>query len=118
MMDSFKYIAAYFDNSLAELATRNPHLKTQFRQRDANSFEAIIYSDGKQASKCGIWLGSGSFMKKAFPTAEYISIGDFQFTGSGQTNLVDPEENDPITIDGDLPALYVVLNYIHESLSR
>ena len=62
MMDSFEYIAAYFEHSLAELATRNPHLKTQFRRRDANSFEAIIYSDGKQASKCGIWLGSDSFM--------------------------------------------------------
>jgi hypothetical protein len=62
MMDSFEYIAAYFDNSLAELATRNPHLKTKFRRRDANGFEAVIYSDGKQVSKCGIWLGGGSFM--------------------------------------------------------
>lgn len=63
MIDSFEYIAAYFDNSLAELATRNPHLKTQFRRRDASGFEAIIYANGKQASKCGIWLGRGSFMR-------------------------------------------------------
>lgn len=62
MMDSFEYIAAYFENSLVELTTRNPQLRTQFRRRDANSFEAVIYSDGKQASKCGIWLGGGSFM--------------------------------------------------------
>lgn len=62
LVDSFEYIAAYFENSLMELATRNRQLKTQFRRRDANSFEAVIYSDGKQASKCGIWLGGGSFM--------------------------------------------------------
>ncbi|MBC2730816.1 toll/interleukin-1 receptor domain-containing protein [Thiobacillus sp.] len=63
MTDSFEYIAAYFENSLAELAARNPRLKTQFRRRDANSFEAAIYSDGKQTSKCGIWLGGSSFME-------------------------------------------------------
>jgi hypothetical protein len=76
MTDSFEYIAAYFDNSLVELATRNPQLKTQLRRRDANSFEAVIYSGGKQASKCGIWLDSGSFM------------GDiaFSYTGLGNGN--------------------------------
>lgn len=58
------------------------------------------------------------YLKKEFPSPEYISIGDFQFTGSGQTTLVDPAENDHINIDIDLAALYVVLNYIHESLSR
>ena len=52
------------------------------------------------------------------PALEFIAMGDFRFTGNGQTTLVDPNENDPITIDNDLAALYVVLNYIHESLSR
>lgn len=58
------------------------------------------------------------YFKKEFPALEYISIGDFRFTGNGQTTLVDPREDDPITIDVELAALYVVLNYIHESLSR
>lgn len=58
------------------------------------------------------------YLKKEIPTPEYISIGDFQFTGSGQTTLIDPMENDPVNIDTNLGALYVVLNYIHESLSR
>lgn len=58
------------------------------------------------------------YLKRDFPVPEYISMGDFQFTGSGQTTLVDPKENDPITIDGDLASLYVVLNYIYVSLSR
>lgn len=60
--DAFEYMAAYFENTLAELCSRNPQLKTTFRRRDANSFEATVYQDGKQASKCGIWLGSGSFL--------------------------------------------------------
>lgn len=71
--ESFEYIAAYFENSLMELATRNRQLKTQFRRRDANSFEAVIYSDGKQASKCGIWLGGGFMAGIAF---SYSGLGN------------------------------------------
>lgn len=67
----------------------------------------------------GVLVGKVScFMKKEFPTPEYISIGNFQFTSSGQSTLMDPRENDPLNIDIDLAALYVVLNYIHESLSQ
>jgi hypothetical protein len=58
-LEAFEYIARYFDNSLEELKKRNPHLETLFRQRDANSFEAAIYVQGKQKTLCGIWLTSG-----------------------------------------------------------
>ena len=75
-------------------------------------FESVPNESGTLVGKVTCYL------KREFPTPEYISIGDFQFTGSGQTNLVNPEENDPITIDYDLAALYVALNYIHKSLSR
>jgi hypothetical protein len=76
------------------------------------TFESVPSEHGTLVGKVTCYL------KKEFPTPEYTLIGDFQFTGSGQTNLVDPKENDPIIIDVDLAALYVVLNYIHESLSR
>ena len=75
-------------------------------------FESVSEENGTLVGKVTCYL------KKEFPALEYISIGDFRFTGNGQTTLVDPKENDPITIDNDLAALYVVLNYIHESLSR
>lgn len=88
IMESFEYIAAYFENSLVELAARNPQLKTQFRRRDANSFEAVVYSDGKQASKCGIWLGNGSFM------------GDIAFSYSGLGNGNSFNENMSTVDDG------------------
>lgn len=88
MIESFEYIAAYFENSLTELSTRTPHLKTQFRRRDANSFEAIIYTDGKQASKCGIWLGRGSFM------------GDIAFSHTGLGNGNSFNESMSVGADG------------------
>lgn len=75
-------------------------------------FESVSGENGALVGKVTCYL------KKEFPILEYISIGEFKFTGSGQTTLVDPMENDPIDIDTDLGALYVVLNYIHESLSR
>ena len=69
--------------------------------------------------KNGILVGKVScHRKKVLPKLEYISIGEFQFTDNGQTNLVDPMENDPLTIDVDLAALYVVLHFIQESLQQ
>jgi len=58
-VEAFEYIAAFFENSLAELEKRNPQLKTNFRRRDANSFEAAAYQNGKESTRCGIWLSSG-----------------------------------------------------------
>ncbi|MBP8168321.1 MAG: hypothetical protein KAX99_01550 [Azonexus sp.] len=75
-------------------------------------FESVFEETGTLVGKVTCYL------KKEMPALEFIAIGDFRFTGNGQTTLVDPNENDPITIDNDLAALYVVLNYIHESLLR
>jgi TIR domain len=58
--DSFKYIALFFENSLNELAARNPGIEVSFRQTDASHFEALIYKQGKIASECTIFLGNGS----------------------------------------------------------
>lgn len=55
-LEAIAYLAQFFENSLTELQARNAELKMQFRQRDANSFEATIYREGRQAAKCGIWL--------------------------------------------------------------
>ncbi|MEF8733748.1 MAG: toll/interleukin-1 receptor domain-containing protein [Candidatus Accumulibacter meliphilus] len=88
MMASFEYIAAYFDNSLTELSDRNSHLKTYIRRRDKNGFEAVIYSDGKQAAKCGIWLSGGSFM------------GGIAFSSSGLGNGNSFNESMSVANDG------------------
>lgn len=75
-------------------------------------FESVHEENGTLVGKVTCHL------KKEFPASEYIPIGDFRFTGNGQTTLVDPTEKDPITIDVDLAALYIVLNYVHDSLSQ
>jgi hypothetical protein len=76
------------------------------------AFESVPEASGTLVGKVTCYL------KKEFPTSEYISIGEFKFTGSGQSTLVHPTENDPITIDVDIAALHIALNFIHESLSR
>lgn len=57
-------------------------------------------------------------IKRAVPDPEYVLLGDFKFSGNGQTTLVEPDENDPLNIDNDISALFIVFNFIHESLSR
>ncbi len=53
---AFDYIALFFEGSLEELKKRNTGVTTRFQKVDARSFEAVIYLNGKQSSKCGIWL--------------------------------------------------------------
>ena len=59
-LEAIEYLAQFFENSLGELKARNSHLTGQFRRRDANSFEATVYREGKQTAKCGIWLSGSS----------------------------------------------------------
>lgn len=60
-IECFEFVAKYFANSLDELKRRNPDIETDFRQVDANSFEATIYTTGKRRCSCGIWIGERSF---------------------------------------------------------
>lgn len=70
-VEAFEYIARFFENSLEELQRRNSHLRTTYRRRDANSFEAAIYIEGKQEALCGIWLTSG------------LESGEINYSNSG-----------------------------------
>ena len=58
--ESYEYIARYFENSVNELQTRNYRVETDFRQVDANRFEARAFVGGEEQAICGIWLG-GTF---------------------------------------------------------
>lgn len=55
--ESFEYIANFFENSLNELSARNPEVQNRFKRIDANHFTAIVYTSGKVATQCKIWLG-------------------------------------------------------------
>ena len=55
--ESFEYVARYFENSMSELQARNERLETDFRQVDANRFEARAFVSGEERAVCGIWRG-------------------------------------------------------------
>lgn len=57
---SFEYVARYFENSMNELQARNGRVETDFRQIDANRFEARAFVAGEERAACGIWMG-GTF---------------------------------------------------------
>lgn len=90
---TFDYIASFFENSLRALEGRNVHLKTQFRRRDAISFDAAVYEDGRQAARCGIWLAVGHFG------------GDIAFSQSGLGNGNSFNESMSVSDDGHLLGL-------------
>lgn len=57
--DAFEFMAKFFENSLQELAQRNPNIQARFRRIDANRFTAVAYRDGDAVARCGITLGGG-----------------------------------------------------------
>lgn len=77
--ESFAFIANYFEGSLDELKKRNSEISTRFEKVDARSFEAAIYLQVKQVSKCGIWRGNSL----GFRGPESIA---FSYSGLGQGN--------------------------------
>lgn len=59
--EAFEYIARYLENSLGELAKRNPGVEGVFRRVDANRFFATVYQDGKDVARATIYMGGGAF---------------------------------------------------------
>jgi hypothetical protein len=55
--ESFEYMARFFENSLAELAARNPGIETDFKRLDATRFNAAAYRNGEERARCQIRLG-------------------------------------------------------------
>lgn len=57
LLDSFEYIARYFENSQMELQAHNPEYEGVFRRVDANRFSAKIYKDGQDVAKATVFTG-------------------------------------------------------------
>lgn len=62
-LETFEYMAKFFENSLAELEQRNPGIEGVFRRIDANRFTAVAYRDGQARARCTIFMGGVSFMR-------------------------------------------------------
>lgn len=72
-LETFEYIADYFENSLAELQTRNPGIEATFRRIDANRFSAVVYRSGKAVARCTIFMGARPFIDGIAYTATEAS---------------------------------------------
>ena len=86
--DSFEYLASFFEESLAELETRNTQISGRFRRITSDEFRASIYRNGKHMSSCTIAIdrslgGSGIS----------LSLGDQNLAGGWNERLsVDCDE--------------------------
>ncbi|GLQ89404.1 toll/interleukin-1 receptor domain-containing protein [Dyella flagellata] len=78
LLDTFEYIARFFENSLTELGTRNPGFEGDFRRVDANRFFATIYKNGEDVARATVFMG-GMFQKG-------ISYANGQTTDSNSLN--------------------------------
>lgn len=70
--EGFDYLARFFENSLAELKTRNEGLEVDFHRRDADSFACTVYQYGQKVCHCGIWRN-----------ARGAGLGDICYSQSG-----------------------------------
>jgi hypothetical protein len=59
--EGLEYIAVFFENSLRELQSRNASVETRFRRIDTDRFEAVVYGNGEEQSRCGIWRAQEHF---------------------------------------------------------
>ncbi|HEY1601076.1 MAG TPA: toll/interleukin-1 receptor domain-containing protein [Pirellulales bacterium] len=94
LVESYEFIANYFEGSLTELQSRNPEIETRFRRIDANHFTATIYRGGAVASQCKIWFAA----RGAFSAGVFYS-GDFSHN--------DNSYNESMSVDDDGHALFL-----------
>ena len=92
-VESFEYIARFFEASLGELQARNPSVEGAFRRIDANRFGAVVDRDGRAIARCTIFIGGGHF-------ANGIAYSASETTESNSYN-----EN--LTIEADDQMLYL-----------
>lgn len=106
--DAYDYISKYFEGSLDELPKRNPEITTRFQRLDACSFEATIYRNGKQVSKCGIWLGNSLGLSRG--TSSIV----FSHSGIGQRQSFN--ESMSVRDNGNMLGLEPMgMSYLHRS---
>lgn len=91
--EAFDYTANYFEESLAELKTRNPGIETRFKRIDSNQFTAAIYASGNLASSCRIWMGG------------HQTFGGIAYSASERS--YDNSMNESLSVDNDGYSLFL-----------
>jgi hypothetical protein len=78
-LDTFEYIARFFENSLSELGERNRGYEGVFRRVDATRFFATVYRDGKDVARGTVYIGGDAW-------GHGICYVEGEVTGSGSMN--------------------------------
>lgn len=61
-IETFEYMARFFEQSLGELEARNPGIEGAYRRIDANRFSGVIYRDGKAVARCTVFMGGAAYL--------------------------------------------------------
>jgi hypothetical protein len=91
-IESFEFMAKFFENSLAELSERNPGVKGNFRRIDANRFSSKIYKHGKAVAQCTIFMGD-----------RFASGIAYSYSETSESNSY----NELLSVDADDQAMYL-----------
>lgn len=91
-VESFEFMAKFFENSLAELAERNPNIEGNFRRIDANRFSAKIYRHGKSMGQCTVFLGDRYAAGIAYSSSETLESNGY---------------NELLSVDADEQSMYL-----------
>lgn len=93
-VESFEYMAKFFENSLQELQGRNEGVECEFRRVDGNRFTAAIYKHGNSVAKCTIFMGGDSYFGKGI---------SFVFGETSQSNSY----NESLTAQSDDVSMFL-----------
>ncbi|MDO9414454.1 MAG: toll/interleukin-1 receptor domain-containing protein [Pseudolabrys sp.] len=91
-IDSFEFMAKFFENSLVELSERNPGIEGRFRRIDANRFSVRIYKHGKSVGQCTVFLGEHFAAGIAYSSSETLESNAY---------------NELLSVDADEHAMYL-----------
>jgi hypothetical protein len=92
--EAFKYMALFFENSLAELEKRNDGIEGAFKKLDAQQFSAVVYRGGKAEARCRIRLGG----RRGFGNG---------ITYSSSDSAADNSFNESLSVEHDAQAMYL-----------
>ncbi|EQB16930.1 toll/interleukin-1 receptor domain-containing protein [Sphingobium lactosutens] len=92
-LETFEFIARFFENSLGELEARNQGIEGAYRRIDANRFSAVIYRAGKSLARCTVFVGGQFFANGiAYSSSETSDSNSF---------------NECLTVEADDQMLYL-----------
>jgi hypothetical protein len=91
-VESFEFMAKFFENSLAELSERNPGVESSFRRIDADSFFAKIYKHGRTVGQCTVFIGDRFASGIAYSSSETRERSGY---------------NELLSVDADEQAMYL-----------